>query len=455
LKGLMNMRQYIRQHLAGFLADESGFVTHFALTVMLLVIIFSGLSLDSSNAWRVKYMLQVSADASAHAASMELPNTTNALEAGMALANANLTVGNASAINEESIEFGIWDEDTSTFTATMSNPDAVRVTAARSEATSNALPTLLLRMAGLQSWNISVQSVAYRSTEECAVADITTNGVFSITSNNDFYGSYCAAAAGGIDLSNNNEFDDDNRLYVESFADLGWPGSVGMNTVVGRGTVDSSATLTYANILRERAEISAPYVSDIETLADDYLDPYYVNQPDYINTSAAVIEIDARDVKYTSFIPSRIYEVVCGSGAGNKAQFFKNSEVSQVVIVSECRIQLGKGSSFDDVVLVSRNTGNKSVYAAANVTLGEDDDCAAGGGVQIFTGGDFSSAAGLHSYGLTLSAAGEVSMAAQSDGVEGLIIYANGDVSFSAQASFGTCASAEDEDAVVSYLLVR
>ena len=446
-----------RRRLADFASDEGGMITHLALVVMLIVILFSGLSLDSNNAWREKLALQVAADAAAHAAAMELPSTSNALEAALELAQANLTGGSIDAINEDTIEFGKWDEDAQTFTATLSTPNAVRVTASRANATANPLPTFLLRYAGLASWNIEVQSIAYRSTDECAVANITTNGEFSMTSNNDFYGDFCIAAAGGVSLENGNEFDDDNRIYVESFADIDWPGSVSMSTVVGRGTDDSSAGLTYANIFEERSGISAPYVSDIETLADNYLDPYYDGQPDYINTSAAVIQIAAKNVKYTSFIPGRIYEVVCGSGNGDKAQFYKESEVSEVVVVSECKIQLGKESSFEDVVLVSRDTGNKSVYAASKVRLGEDDDCAAGGGVTIYAGGDFTSASKLESYGATISAAGDVQVAAKNNGTAGITIYADGDVDFTAKAQFGTCSGEDDEedDDNVAYLLVK
>ena len=446
-----------RRRLAEFASDEGGMVTHLALVVMLIVILFSGLSLDSNNAWREKLALQVAADSAAHAAALELPSTSKALDAALELAQANLTSGSIDAINEDTIEFGTWDSEEKTFTVTPTNPNAVRVTASRANATSNPLPTFLLRYAGLASWNIEVQSIAFRSTQECTVADITTNGEFSMTSNNDFYGEYCVAAAGGVSLNTGNEFDDDNRIYVESFNDIDWPSSVSMSTVVGRGTEDSSAGLTYANIFREKAGISAPYVSDIETLADNYLNPYYDSQPDYINTSAAVIQIAAKDVKYTNFAPGRIYEVVCGGGNGNKAQFYKDSQVSEVVIVSECKIQLGKGSSFEDVILVSRDTGNKSVYAAAKVRLGEDDDCAAGGGVTIYAGGDFSSASKLESYGATISAAGDVQVAAKNNGIAGLTIYADGDVDFTAKAQFGTCSGAEDanENAVVSYLLVK
>jgi len=452
--------------IRGFYGDERGMVTHFALVVMILVILFSGLSLDSTNAWRTKFMLQTAADATAHAAIIELQDAGNAnvdnngknsiRNLVLPLANANLTSDSKnSAITWSDIEFGVWDTSARTFTETNSNVDAVRVVARRSSAASNALPTMLLRVAGLQSWNIEVESVAYLMTEDCGVADISTNGFFSVTSNNDFYNAYCVEAALGIDLNNGNEFDDDNVLFVTDFSDIGFPSSASMSSIVGRGTSTSSAGLTYGDIFQTKPDISAPYVADVETLGDNYLNPYWDAQPAYVNTASAVIQIAAKDVKYTAFAPGRIYEVTCGGSDGTKGQFFNNAYVTEVVIVSECKLQLGRNSVFEDVILVSRDTGNKSIYAASGVQLGMDDSCADGGGVRIYTAGSVSSAANLSVYGAFISAAGDVNVASGSNGVEGLTIYANGDVSFSSQATFGVCKDPSVSSGDVAYLLVQ
>ncbi len=441
---------------AGFIRDEGGMVTHLALVVLILVLLFSGMSLDSSNAWRTRYILQTAADAAAHAASMELPDEDEALEAALELATANLPgSANENAITSGDVVFGNWDSDSSTFTASGTPTNAVRVTATRSSEGANAVPTFFLQLVGQESWNIQVEAIGYRSSEDCNDPDISTNGIFDFSSNSDFYNAFCVEAADGIDLNNNNEFDDDNIIYVDDFDDIDFPGSVSMATIVGRGTASSSATLTYADILEEKSGISAPYVSDIDTLADNYLNPYYEDQPSYINTAAAVITIDADDVKYTSFTPGRIYEVECGGSAGNKAQVYNGAAVSEVVIVSECKFQIGTEAILEDVVLVSRDTSNKSVYAASKVQLGADDGCTDGGGVSIYTAGDFTSASQLEVYGTYISAVGEVQLAAQSDSIEGIAIDANGDVTVSAQAQFGSCKDSSAVEGEVSYLLVR
>lgn len=437
-----------------FIRDEDGLMTHLALVVLLIVLIFSGMSLDTNNARRMKHILQTAADAAARGAILDLPDQATALTSALELANANLTPDSVnSAVTSDSVTFGRWNEDDQTFTATTSSPNAVRVTATRSTANSNPLPTLLLRMAGFQSWNIEVSSTAFKKAT-CETVDIATNGSFSITSNNDFYNSYCITA-NAVDLNSNNTFDSGNRIYVPSFDAIDFNGASSLATVVGRGTDSSPSDLTYGDIFEVNTDFVSTYTADVETLADSYLDPGFAGQPDYINPAAAVIEIDASDVKYTDFEPGRIYEVVCGGGHGSKAQIFSGVVISEIVMVSECNIQIGARSVLSDVVLVSRDTSNKSVYAASKVVLGSDDDCAEGGEVKIFTAGDFDSAANLEAYGAYISAVGEVHIAGKADGIAGLEIQANGDISFSAQASFGTCSSADGGAQDVTYALVR
>jgi len=449
------MKRRISDKLAQFAADEGGFATHFALTVLVLLILFSGLSVDTTNAWRVRAVLQIATDAAAEAGVMDLPNENAAMTSALKLAGDNLSeISSTMAVTSSNVEFGSWNTDNRKFTANATPTNAIRVTAVRSRSNSNPVPTFFLRLAGLTSWDVAAQSVAYRSSTDCATADISTKGKFDLTSNNDFYNGFCVAAKGGVEMNNNNQFDDNNIIYVKRLDDVDLPGSSSMATVVGRGTANSSASLTYGDVFQVKSDIATPYTTDISALASNYLDPLYSGQPDYINTAAAVIRLDARDVKYTSFIPGRIYEVQCGGSAGSKAQFYNGAEISKIVMVSDCKIQLGKGSSFENVVLVSKSTSSKSVYAAAKVRLGADDDCAVGGGVSIYTAGGFKSASKLKAYGAYISAVKKVKVAAQNDSIAGIRIDAGGDVSFSAQASFGSCknsASASD----VAYLLVK
>lgn len=459
------MTRYMRKHVNRFASDERGTMTHLALTVCVLVIWFAGFSLDSTNARRVRAMLQIAADSTAHAAVVELQNAGQAnvdnegknsvRNAVMYLANANLTadsVGNAITSND--ITFGKWNTADLTFTETNQGVNAVRVVAQRTEANNNALPTFLLRLGVLQSWDISAEAISAFVTS-CTTPDIATNGSFEITSNNAVYNDYCIYGVQGIKLNNSNTYSDEAVLLVKSEDDIQWPGSVGMDTVVGRGTSESAADLTYQDVFSTDVPAD-PIVPDVDAMAANFLNPYYANQPSYINTAASVITISAKDVRYTAFQSGRIYEVICGGSNGSKAQFFRNTNVSEVVIVSECNLQLGNNSSFEDVVLVTTSTGTKSVYGANGVRLGADDSCTNGGGVTVYTKGDFSSASNMEAYDALLYVEGGVHLAAKANGVGGLRIYANDDVTFSAQAQLGLCKDEDSPTAVAArYKLVR
>jgi len=435
-----------------FLDDQRGMVTYLALVVVLLVILFSGMSLDTANARHTRQVLQTAADAAASAAVMDLPDQKAALETALKLANANLTGASIdSAVTPDGVIFGRWDSNAKAFSATTTNPNAIAIKARRTKAGSNPLPTMLLRYVGFTSWNVQAESVAYRD-DKCTSPDIASDGTISFTSNNAFYKTYCLSAK-AVRLSRNNTFDDANRIYVPDLKNLTVSG--GLSTNIGRGTNDSSASLTYRDIASKSSTLTNGYVSNIDALAANYLDPTYAFQPSYINTSAAVITIKAKRVKSTEFIPGRIYHVVCGGSKGSKAQFYRKSEVSKIVMVSDCKIQVGTRSELKDVVLVSRQTGSKSTYIASRVQLGDDDHCAAGGGVSIYTAGDFTSASGMKGYGLSISALGNVHIAAKSNGLAGLKINAKGDVSFSAKAKFGTCKGAATNVLASTYAMVQ
>jgi len=450
------MRTTFITSLENFRNDERGLVTHFALTILILLILFAGLSVDSSNAWRVRSIMQTAADAAAQGGIMDLPDETTALETALALAGDNLDpISSGFAVTSSDIEFGSWDTSARSFTSGGSPTNAMRVTATRSSENNHPVQTFFLRLVALTSWDIQVQSVAYRSTADCATADISTNAKFELDSDTNFYNGFCVEAAGSVKMDNDSTFDDNNIIYVDTLDHVDLPGSSSMSSVVGRGTATSSASLTYGDIFQVKSDISAPYKTDIASVAANYLDPFYSGQPDYINKSAAVIQIDAQDVKYTSFTPGRIYGVVCGDGHGEKAQFYKKSEISNVVIVSECKIQLGKESYFKNVVFVSESTNDKSVYASSKVQLGADDDCAAGGGVSIFAAGGFKTSSDFEAYGLTISTAKKVDISAKSDSIAGITINAGQDVKIAANGSFGTCKSSTSDAANASYLLVQ
>ena len=433
-----------------FLGDEGGFVTHFALTVMILVILFAGLSVDTANAWRTRTHLQAAADAAAHAAVLALPDKKAALKAALELAGDNLG-SRSRAIVANQVQFGHWNPRKRSFKKDATPLDAVRVVAMR--AGTDSVPTFFLKFAGFKSWNVTVESVAYRQTDACVKPDISANGKITLYKENEFYKSYCIEAAERVVLKDDNRFDDNNRIIVPALSDVSLPGGVTLSTQVGRGTADSSTTLTYRDVVETKSPIAAPYVGNVDALARKYLDPLYEGQPAYINTTAPVIKLPARDVRYTTFQPGRIYNITCDSSG--TAQFYKETEARQVVIVSQCAMRIGKESKFQDVVLISTASGAQSIRFAKEVRLGRNDDCASGGGVEIYAAGDVVSDKELKVNGVYISAKGSVSLRNRENGIRGLTIAAAGNVSIRNKARFGTCKGSKEDNLTVAYVLVK
>lgn len=152
--------------LKNFVREESGVMTLWILTWSILFLGFAGLAVDVSNAYRMRAVLQATADSAAHAAAVDYLKTddvASAKTAAVAFAQANLPAAtNGDVVETTDVAFGTWDADAFTFNAGGAAPDAVLVQASRSDLTENKLPvpTSLLRIIDFDSWNIVVAAVA-------------------------------------------------------------------------------------------------------------------------------------------------------------------------------------------------------------------------------------------------------------------------------------------------------
>ncbi len=63
----------LRDILLRFRDDTSGWSTPLSMTWVVVLLIIAGLAVDTTNAWRHRAMLQVAADAAAHAGALKLP----------------------------------------------------------------------------------------------------------------------------------------------------------------------------------------------------------------------------------------------------------------------------------------------------------------------------------------------------------------------------------------------
>lgn len=141
--------------------DEQGVGSVLMIILLPMFIGLAALAIDGASAYRMQTILQSTADAAAHAAAIDLPNTTTAAATAISYAQKNLPVAaNGNVLVSGDITTGTWVVATRTFTAGGASPNAIRVTVRRATANGNALPTSFLGIIGRSSWDVSATATA-------------------------------------------------------------------------------------------------------------------------------------------------------------------------------------------------------------------------------------------------------------------------------------------------------
>jgi hypothetical protein len=423
---------------------------------MIIFLLFGGIAADSSNAWRMRAELQATADAAAHAGSIDLPNVGKAALAADAMASFNMgATEHGDVLATAEIEFGTWDLDDDKFEALGAGgiADAIRVTTRRDQNNSNRLKTYFLRLVGMDSWNVNAQAVAQRYWPECLNKDaIIARHVVDLQSNNKFRDGLCVHGNDHVEVNNNNCWEEGVSVTMPSLADFvappnGWAQEDAENC---NNLRTDGKNPGLADALGE--EWFDPKIVDhVHSTLDSFLDPSSANTPSYIGTdvNGEIIPTASIVKTYTSqqfnwglAVPGYIYYITC---PGNSLLNLGNNVVlRKVVIITQCRIATGNNSIYEDVVLGSYagDKPNESQYAKSiNIgqgnRMGVDDTCGETGNVKLFAGGSIHSAADLQMYGVQAVAVWDIHLAAQAEGLEGVQILAGNDVDVASNNAFG------------------
>ena len=203
-----------------FGTDERGSVTVWNIVWFLVFVIFAGIGIDTANGYRIKTMLQHTADASAHAGVISLPDEADALATAETFAATNMPNSlHGIPVPASNVEVGVWTAGGGFIPSTGAGVNAVKVSAARTEAQQNALGTQLLQVIGLDFFNINAEAVAVSGVNGCLQDGIVAMGKVDIQSNNDVLDEICFHGQGkdgiGIDLQNNNTFECGVRVSMK------------------------------------------------------------------------------------------------------------------------------------------------------------------------------------------------------------------------------------------------
>ena len=419
-----------------FVSDQSGGGTIMGLFWFMLMVGITGMAVDSTNGFRARTMLQATADATALAAAIDLPNTANVMATAVTYADSNMGAEvNGTVLDTADVKIGLWDASTLTLDTGSGVPDSVMVTVRQTEANSNPVPVNFLRIIGLMNWNVQARAVAQRFTPECLKDGLIARGIVDISSNNDFVNEICIHGQQGVEMQNHN--------FYEWGVTVSMP-NPGEQLTIPTGGMTSNPGLPEA--LRENI-LDPRMVNHIDEIMAQMLDRTSPIIPTYINTALPVLVIDEK-FNLATAQPGRIYHVVC---APNKnVSIPANSTVTRIVVIADCEIKINAGATVTSAVLGSRSGGNPgqgqgggisnaNIGVAANVQLGAPDNCAEGGGVQLYSNATIHTAASTAIDGVQMVARGDIELGARDSGINGISAQAGGNIDLTSNNAFGLC----------------
>jgi Flp pilus assembly protein TadG len=361
-----------------FLHDESGAGTAWWVLWMIIFMVFGGVAVDSSNAWRMRAELQATADAAAHAGVIDLPNKSAAIASANAMATANMNEAeHGDVLATAEIEIGLWSETTREFlkptgdgsgsegaTGGSAITDAVRVTTRRDENNANRLKTYFLRLIGMDSWNVSARAVAQRYFPKCANTDgLFARDVVDLQSNNVFKDGICIHGNDHVELNNGNTWQSGVSVTMPNLSDLEIPSSdidiqnSGLKDALGEEWFDPKIVDQIGGI-----------VASIKSGETTYL-PSFVGKDSSgktIATDDLVVKIAAPQFSAATAEKGYIYHVTC---PGNSLMVLGATGlvVSDMIIIADCRIYTGQNAFLKDVIIASTagDAADNQIYPKA------------------------------------------------------------------------------------------
>ncbi len=430
------------------LRHEGGGATIWMIFWMIAFVIFGGVSVDSANGWRVRAVLQSTADAAVLAAAIQLPDQATSRSAALAIAESNMAAadhGGVLAAND--VKYGAWNAATKSFTEGAAPNDTVLVTVRRGAANGNPLPTYLLRLSGIFSWNVGAQAVAQRYFPACLNDGLVARGFVNISSNNHFSGDICVHGQRHVAVNNNNFWALTVSVSMPALENFvipggGWASNTNIDKVLVEEWFDPKLV----------DQIDA-IIAGIRNRAPEWT-------PAYINAALPVITVNGvNNFNPATLIQGRIYVINC-NGPNNNINVGNNAVVTKVVLIANCKFSLGNNASYSNAVIastagVASNLQERLITIGQGTTLGANDSCAYGGGVTLLSTASIDGAAGSRYFGVQAVAKGNISLAAGQNAIEGLQAQAGGNISLTSNNVIGSCTGGVDSFKVAYYRLVH
>lgn len=422
------------------ISREDGGITVLSLFMLVTSMVLGGMAIDITNVMTARTQLQVAADAAAHAALLarETKTAADAAAAGAKVAALNMPASQyGDVLTAQEISFGTWDAESLLFTPDINSKSAVMVLPKRTEETGNPVATYLLKLVGVNSWDVRVQAIFTTYNPTCFREGLVAKDVVDLQSNNTYYNGFCIHSNKYVSLNSNNYFEPGTVVSMPNSEDIDLPNS-GFKTNTG---------------LKEALRSGSYYIRIIERI-DDIIrglknrDPDFL--PDYIVAQSNIVTVDPKKAITAALLTSgRLHVMTCtGAGTANVPQ---NTVIKNIVMVTNCDIKFGQGVVLEDVVIATTSTSARSLSAASDMQVGRNDNCAPGGGAQLVTMGGMSFPSGLKVYNGQLLAVGDIEFAANANGIKGASFVAGGTISGTSNMGMGFCGTGMEDNFHANY----
>lgn len=440
-----------------FIGDENGGYTVWSLTWFMLYVALGGIAVDMSDAFRNQNILQSTADASALAGVIELPDENAAVTAALSYSVDNMDMNiNGHVLKDSEVIVGTWDFATRTFSPGGATPNAVRTVTRRDRSNNNPLATNflpILAFAGIDAtlFDISVEAIAARNVGCTGVNGVVANNKIDVTSNGHFsdscwHGQNIVEDNGhdyALNIQNNNIIDPTAFFTMPSLDMMdGRPNVYSNNTGLADAVGEGDMWAKSAMVVME-------YIDGLTLIDPDAPEFKDSSVPDYMfftdgTTGETFPKIQNISGGYSGpYLPGYIYVSSC---AGNQTISLPSDVlVTRTVITGDCRIT-GNNVILSDAVIASSAVGNGSdplalnaIHLASNATIGADTFCTGGPGqVTFYTAASMHLAAGQTVYGVRMVAGGDIAFTANQS-VLGFSAEAGNNFSGTSNGSWGYC----------------
>lgn len=408
------LRRFRSRVPARFLRDVRGSATVQNVLWLLLLIGLGGVAVDTTNAYRMKTMLQATADAAALAAAHDLPDADLARETALAYVEANMpSAVHGAVVREADVQIGAWNAATGAFEIDESAGEAVRVVLGRDGERGAMLGALMLRMFGHDGFRVSAGAVALRAagaaSAPCFEGGFFTAGRVESNTNNRYAPGFCLHGEAGVTMNANNEFQPGSGLSMANAATLVQGAN---NRGVNEALVERSHELTLAPRVAEL--IAAARAGE--------------GLPDWIDGAAQSVSRMPRT-------PARgaLYLV---NGA---VTVRSNTVIEDVAIIATGAITVAANTELRNVVLMS----DSHVTFNSNIEIGDDSFCDGGTySVYIFAGGNVTLNSNVTLRALQIAAGGWLTMNSNNDTARGVIAEAMSGIVYNSNLDFGGCGEA-------------